>query len=152
MKILFVTSTRNGDANLSTGLLEHLRTKYTKAEVTIACGPAAAPLFECYPSLKKIIVLDKMVLSLHWLYLWAHSAGAFWDMIIDLRDAPITRVLFSKNRHTMRRVAGVQRRIEQISSVLGLKKIVGPKLWTNSHHEKMLLAYQSLRLNLLLHK
>ena len=56
MKVLFVTSTRIGDAILSTGLLEHLRAEHPDLEVTIACGPAAAPLFEALPGLRRIIV------------------------------------------------------------------------------------------------
>ena len=67
MNILFVTSTRIGDAILSTGLLEHLRSRNTGINVTIACGPSAAPLFYDLPGLKQIIILDKMILSLHWL-------------------------------------------------------------------------------------
>ena len=63
MNILFVTSTRICDAILSTGLLEYLRAKDNIINVTIACGPSAAPLFYELPGLKKIIVLDKMVLS-----------------------------------------------------------------------------------------
>ncbi len=42
--ILFVTSTRVGDAILSTGLLAHLMETRPGARFTIACGPAAAPL------------------------------------------------------------------------------------------------------------
>ncbi|MDP7343406.1 MAG: hypothetical protein QF767_08665, partial [Alphaproteobacteria bacterium] len=45
MKLLFITSTRIGDAVLSTALLSHLIERYPEAEITIACGPAAAPLF-----------------------------------------------------------------------------------------------------------
>ena len=63
MNILFVTSTRIGDAILSTGLLEYLRAKENAIDVTIACGPSAAPLFYEFPNLKQIIVLDKMLLS-----------------------------------------------------------------------------------------
>ena len=51
LRILFITSTRVGDAILSTGLLAHLIERHPDARVTIACGPAAAPLFDAVPNL-----------------------------------------------------------------------------------------------------
>ena len=41
--ILFITSTRIGDAVLSTGLLAYLIGRYPGAEFTVAAGPLAAP-------------------------------------------------------------------------------------------------------------
>ena len=38
LRILFITSTRVGDAILSTGLLAHLIERHSDARVTIACG------------------------------------------------------------------------------------------------------------------
>ena len=67
MRILFVSATRIGDAVLSTGLLGHLTEVHPGARITVACGPAAAELFEAMPSLDRVIVLEKMVASLHWL-------------------------------------------------------------------------------------
>ncbi|MBT5177424.1 MAG: glycosyltransferase family 9 protein, partial [Rhodospirillaceae bacterium] len=43
MKLLFVTSTRVGDAILSTGLLHRVIENNADVQVTVACGPAAAP-------------------------------------------------------------------------------------------------------------
>ncbi|MCZ6745098.1 MAG: glycosyltransferase family 9 protein, partial [Alphaproteobacteria bacterium] len=45
MNILFITSTRIGDAVLSTGILDHLICQFPDARITVACGPEAAPLF-----------------------------------------------------------------------------------------------------------
>ena len=70
MKLLFVTSTRLGDAIISTGILNQLIEDNPNLRITIACGPAAAPIFEEVPNLERIIVLDKMLFSLHWLRLW----------------------------------------------------------------------------------
>ncbi len=137
MKVLFITSTRIGDAILSTGLLEQLRTENSEIEVTIACGPAAAPLFEAFPGLKKIIVLDKMLFSLHWIHFWSLTIGTFWDMVIDLRNAPITHVLRRRKRYAMTRTRDDMQRVEQISRVLNLAKIVSPRLWTSDRHENL---------------
>ena len=70
MRILFVTSTRIGDAVLSTGLLDHLLRAYPEARFTIACGPVAEDVFARMPRREETIVLAKRSLSLHWLELW----------------------------------------------------------------------------------
>ena len=59
MKILFITSTRIGDAVLSSGLLADLAVRYPSARITVACGPAAAPLFAAAPRVERIIVMHK---------------------------------------------------------------------------------------------
>ncbi len=69
MKLLFITSTRIGDAVLSTALLSYLIDKYPQADITIACGPAAAPLFTETPGVTRIIVMKKRVMGGHWLAL-----------------------------------------------------------------------------------
>ncbi|MFN8981315.1 MAG: glycosyltransferase family 9 protein, partial [Alphaproteobacteria bacterium] len=38
MRILFISSTRIGDAVLSTGLLDHLMRAHPEARFTIVCG------------------------------------------------------------------------------------------------------------------
>ncbi|MBT5938333.1 MAG: glycosyltransferase family 9 protein [Rhodospirillaceae bacterium] len=141
MKVLFVTSTRIGDAILSTGLLEHLRLQNPQLEVTVACGPAAAPLFEALPGLKRIIVLDKMVFSLHWLRLWLLTIGTFWDLVIDLRNAPATFLLGRRQRRGMPRSGGDIRRVERIARVMNLPDIVPPKLWTSAREDILAKEY-----------
>ncbi len=136
MRILFITSTRVGDAILSTGLLDHLIAKHPRARITIACGPAAAPLFEAVPNLDEIIVLDKMVLSLHWLTLWAKCVGAVWDILVDLRSSPMPFFLVAKSRHRMVRGRARVHRIEQLATVLGLAEAPPPpRLWTTADHQ-----------------
>jgi len=137
MKVLFVTSTRIGDAILSTGLLEHMRAKYTDINVTVACGPAAAPLFTEFPGLNEIIVLDKMLFSLHWLRLWILTIATYWDIIIDLRNAPVTHILMRGKRYTLPLGRNNHHRVEQIASVLNLTEIVSPKLWTRPYHDNL---------------
>jgi len=90
MRILFITSTRVGDAILSTGLLSKLIADNPEAKITIACGPAAAPLFEAVPKLERIIVLNKMIFSLHWIAMWWDAVGKFWDVLVDLRNSPMS--------------------------------------------------------------
>jgi ADP-heptose:LPS heptosyltransferase len=129
MRILFVTSTRVGDAIISTGLLEHAIRQYPGARVTVACGPAAAGLFDAVPNLDRVIVLDKMLFSFHWLRLWILTVGKFWDLVIDLRNAPVTYILFRKTRRGMPRVGSDERRVQRMARVLDLDEPPAPHLW-----------------------
>ena len=137
MKILFITSTRIGDVILSTGLLEYLRKTNTDVEFTIACGPAAAPLFEEFPGLKRLLILDKMIFSLHWLRLWGYTIANFWDIIIDLRNAPISYALLRKRRYGIPRKFVNDLRVKKISETLKLSEIASPKIHPSAKAVKL---------------
>lgn len=136
MRILFVTSTRIGDAILSTGLLSHLIDSYPGASITVACGPAPAPLFAAVPGLEKVIVLDKMLFSLHWVRLWALCANRYWDQVIDLRNAPLTYLLPYRRRHGITREKHTRRRVELLAGVLDLDPPPAPRLWIAPVHRE----------------
>ena len=140
-RILFVTATRVGDAILSTGLLDHLIGIHAGARVTVACGPAAADLFAAVPGLERVIVLDKMVFSLHWLGLWAASVGRRWDVLVDLRNAPITYLLASRRCYRAGRDRRPVHRVRQLAGVLGLADDPpAPRLWSTARHEELAAA------------
>lgn len=130
-RILFVTSTRVGDAILSTGLLNRLLTDNPGARVTVACGPAAASLFAAVPGLERVIVLDKMLYSLHWLYLWWQCGRRLWDEMVDLRNSPMTYLIPARRRHRMGRT-GAGHRLERLAEVMGVEgPPPEPKLWAS---------------------
>ena len=66
MQILFITSSRVGDAILTTGILKYLVDHYKTAKFTIACGPVAKGLFDNVPGLEAIITMRKGSLFPHW--------------------------------------------------------------------------------------
>ena len=92
MRILFVTSSRIGDAVLSTGLLDHLMRRYPDARFTVACGPVAAGLFAHMPQLERLIVFDKRRYGRHWLGLWAKTVLTGWDLVVDIRASALACV------------------------------------------------------------
>src|SRR5919198_6009431 len=98
MHILFVTATRIGDAVLSTGLLAHLIERYPGTRLTIAAGPAAAPLFEAVPGLERLLVIEKRRWSLHWLSLYARAVRRRWNLIVDLRGSALAWLLRADER------------------------------------------------------
>lgn len=99
MNILFITSNRLGDAVLSTGLLDYLIRTYPAARITIACGALPASLFEGMPSLQNIIILKKQSYNRHWLKLWMKTVSTRWDIVVDLRDSAVSRLLSAKKRY-----------------------------------------------------
>ncbi|NQV82681.1 MAG: glycosyltransferase family 9 protein [Rhodospirillales bacterium] len=130
MKILFITSTRVGDAILSSGLLAHLIANHPEARITIACGPAAAPLFGAVPNLDRVIVLDKMLFSMHWVAMWSLVVGTVWDVVVDLRNTPMTYPLVAKRRYRLSRKKPPGHRVEQLAAVMGLfDRPPDPKVW-----------------------
>jgi len=138
MRILFITSTRVGDAILSMGLLDHLIDRHPGARVTVACGPAAASLFEAVPGLDRIIVLDKMPFSLHWLRLWALTIGIFWGAVVDLRRSPMSYMLVARRHYRLGRGRTGLHRVRQLAEVLDLSETPpSPKLWLSDAAEKL---------------
>ncbi len=129
MKILFITSTRIGDAVLTTGLLESLLKQFPGASVTIACGPLPAPLFTRVPGLSEIIVLTKKTYSRHWMDLWRRCHHHSWDIIVDLRGSIISYFLKAKKRYVWKSVQEKTHRIEHLSQLLELPSPAAPKIW-----------------------
>ena len=130
MRILFITSTRLGDAVLSTGLLGHLIDAHPGARITVACGPAAADLFEAVPGLDRVIVLEKMIGSLHWARLWALCTWRLWDLVVDLRNAPVTYILPARRQRHFKRSREPEHRLVELSRVLDLQdNPPAPRLW-----------------------
>lgn len=136
MRILFITSTRIGDAVLSTGVLNHLIKTHPTAKFTIACGPVAAPLFEATPQVERIHVMTKKKRSMHWVDLWKDCGFTWWHRVIDLRNGPITYLFPTLRGCHLHRDDKTLHRVELFSNLLKLDEPQGPVLWTNAAHEK----------------
>ena len=134
MRILFVTSTRIGDAVLSSGLLAHLVERYPAARLTIACGPAAAPLFEATPNLETIFRLEKRNRSAHWLGLWSRCASKYWHLVVDLRRTGLAYLLPTFRRRLMGPGEPGLHKVRQYARTLGLDE-ASPHIWTTEAHE-----------------
>ncbi len=128
MKILFITSNRVGDAVLTTGLLAWLEQRYPDARFTIACGPYGADLFRAVPRLDTLIVMTKQKWKGHWVDLWKQCIGTQWDLIIDLRNSAVSRLLRTKKTAIHKKASG-QHKVVDIGSVLGLTPPPNPHIW-----------------------
>src|SRR5215471_16381238 len=136
MHILFVTATRIGDAVLSTGLLAYLIERHPEARLTIAAGPVAAPLFEAFPRLERVVVIEKRRWSLHWLSLYGAVAVRRWDLVVDLRGSALAWLLRAGDRKVMAKGDGREHRVRQLARLFDLDPPPNPHLWTASHHDR----------------
>ncbi|MCB1652104.1 MAG: glycosyltransferase family 9 protein [Alphaproteobacteria bacterium] len=132
MNILFITSSRIGDAVLSTGLLNHIQTRWPAAKVTIACGTLAVSLFDGYPLRARTIAMKKEKYNKHWIKLWRQVIATRWDMVIDLRDSAVSRLVWAGQRYIFSPRLNKDKKLhkaEQNAAVMGLENVPDPKLW-----------------------
>ena len=129
MRILFITSTRIGDAVLSTGLLDHLLRAHPEARFTVACGPVAEGVFSRMPQLERLIVLAKKRWSLHWLELWSKVFFRRWDLVVDLRGSAMAWLLWTRRRAVMRGGRRAGHRLQHIADTMGLNPAPRPVVW-----------------------
>ncbi len=130
MKILFITATRLGDAVLSTGLLDYMWRTWPKGKVTVACGPLPASIFEGFPNVDKIISLKKKPRNGHWIDLWKQVVGTRWDIVVDMRNSAVSRLIFAKKRYVFGgRKGEALHKVEQAAYLMRLEEPPAPKLY-----------------------
>ncbi len=130
MRILFITSNRLGDAILSTGVLAHFLHDHPGAEITVVCGKIAAPMFRAAPGLKEIIAVEKQRFSLHWLGPFAQFALRRWDLMVDLRDVAIMKLIPARRRIFGAAASGMRHRLEDFAELTGAGGTVpAPHFW-----------------------
>ncbi len=102
VNILFITSTRIGDAVLSSAvipaLIEHYQLQPDKAKITVACGQLPADYFKNFPCVVNILPISKRRYSLHWWDLWQICKKMDWDIVVDLRHSILGHCLKLKQR------------------------------------------------------
>jgi len=138
MRILFITSTRIGDAVLSSGLLAHLVAQHPGARISVACGPAPAPLFAALPGLERVIALKKAPLGGHWLKLWGETLPFPWHTVVDLRRTALTWLVLARRRYRLGREVPGMHKVRQYARLLGLEdNPPSPQVWTNANAEAL---------------
>lgn len=130
VRILFITANRLGDAVISTGLLSELLRRHPQAEVTVACGPVAASLFEPCQQVVRVIAFTKRRWDLHWYDLWRKCVGTRWDLAVDLRGSGLTFALRSRVRRILRGGRRPGRRLGHVASLFHLHPVPLPVTWS----------------------
>lgn len=130
MRILFITSSRIGDAVLSCGLLDYIAKHTPDAKVTIVCGVLSASLFEGYPLLDELIPLKKQKHNKHWLLLWKRVVRTRWDIVVDLRNSVMSRFIISDKLYTIgKHVDKSAHKVIQNAEIMKLEDVPNPRLW-----------------------
>ena len=135
MRVLFVTSTRIGDAVLSSGLLAHLIERHPGARFTIACGAPAAGLFAAVPGLERVLPIVKRRHGGHWIDLWRACLGRHWDLVVDLRGSALAWLLRARERRVLRGDPGATHKVHQLGALLDLDPPPAPRLWSTAEQE-----------------
>jgi ADP-heptose:LPS heptosyltransferase len=134
MNILFITSSRIGDAVLSTVILHYLEKKSPDLKVTVVCGELTTHLFKNIPFCTQIISLKKKKHSMHWFDLYKKLRASKFDEIYDLRG---TLLGFFLKTHKLFRWKKKYHNEDkhQVESLKQMAKIenrdVAPKLWVD---------------------
>jgi len=131
MKLLFITSSRLGDAVLSTGLLHHAVQRFNPSEIWVACGSIAAPLFQALPGVKRVIALEKQPYGRHWLTLWQQGVGQGFGVVIDLRNSIVSYLLFARHTFRLGRSDKTRHKAEQLAAVMAVQPVPYNKIWLN---------------------
>ncbi len=134
MKILFLTSNRVGDAVLSTGLLAWLVQNQPTAKLTVVCGPFGSDLFRATPNLERLIILKKQDWNLHWFKLWQDCVDTKWDIIVDLRNSIVSRLLRADKRFYGVRRLGAHKVVEN-AAALNLSPPPALHIWLDATAE-----------------
>jgi ADP-heptose:LPS heptosyltransferase len=130
VRILFISSTRIGDAVLSTGLLDHLMQAHPEARFTIVCGRVAEGVFRRMPRLDRLIAVEKRRYSLHWLEIWGQLATTRWDLVVDLRASAIAWLLWTRDRRVIQGGRRPGHRLTHLAALLGVDPPPLPVIWT----------------------
>ena len=104
--ILYISSSRIGDAVLASGLLQRLHDEIPNARFTIVASSLTAPLYRDTPNLDQIVLMDKSKGRGHWFKLWTQVRGRRWGLVLDRRGSSISSFLSAKKRAVHRRSSG----------------------------------------------
>ena len=135
MSILFITSTRIGDAILSTGILSWLHEQYPEDGITIACGGPASKVFGEGPNLEALHIIRKQRNHGHWWQLWRAMVPRKWRVVVDLRRSAMPWLLLAGKRYSVPYDRAGRHRVELNASMFGIPP-QNPKIWTAPEHRE----------------
>ena len=128
MKILFIGYNRLGDAILSTSLLRI----YNKNQnhITVICSPISEDIYSSFKFVRKIISVEKKKYSKHWIDAYKQIEKFNWDLVIDLRNTVLSRIIFKKKVFRFKVKNQDLHRVDNLYNLINEKKRPGPKIIT----------------------
>lgn len=128
MKILFITSNRLGDGVISTAALNYFIDKYPACKITVACGSLVKGIHEQFPNVEKVITLNKQPYKKHWISLWLQIYKTKWDVVVDIRNSMVSRLILAKQRYIWSKNDPTKHKTTQIAEFLKTNETLYPKL------------------------
>lgn len=130
MRLLFITSSRIGDAILSTGILNHYIGQYPDIKITVACGNLVSGFFRAVPQVEAVIDIKKQSWNRHWLKLWRRVVATRWDIVVDVRNSSVSRTIRAKERYMFGpRIDKNTHKVEQMAQIINVSPPPAPRLW-----------------------
>lgn len=125
MKILFIGNTRLGDAILSTSILNHF--KKSNVKITVVCSPVSADVYKIFSNVENIISVVKKKRSKHWLEIYLKLERCKWDLVIDLRNTIISRIIRKKKIYRIK-INNNKHKVESLCKTIGLNSVLSPNI------------------------
>lgn len=134
MSILFITSNPLGDAILSTGAIRWLSEKFPGEGIVVACGPAAAGLFQAMPEVEAVWPMPKLPRGGHWRNLWLRASRRRWRYVLDLRGSAFAYTVLARGRKVPPPPDSRPRhRVEHLTEALGAAAPLAPRIcWSGA--------------------
>ena len=129
MKILFIGNTRLGDAILSTSILNYYSDK--EAYITVVCSPLSENIYKNFPYVDNIIAVKKKKRGKHWITVYRALERINWDLIIDLRNTIITRIIRKKKIIRLTAFNKSEHRVQSLCKLLDIDYIIPPSIPLN---------------------
>jgi ADP-heptose:LPS heptosyltransferase len=130
VRILFISSTRIGDAVLSTGLLDHPMRAHPEARFTIVCGRVAEGVFRRMPQLERLISVEKRPIRCIGWKSWGQVACDALGLVVDLRASAIAWLLWTRARKIIQGGRRPGHRLTHLAALLGVDPPPLPADWT----------------------
>ena len=126
MKILFIGNTRLGDAILSTSILNYYSGNNIK--ITVICSSLTEKIYKNFSNVRKIIAVDKQKRGKHWLEAYSLLERVYWDLVIDLRNTVISRLIRKKKILRIGKANPYEHRVESLCNLINVKETISPNL------------------------
>ena len=126
MKILFIGNTRLGDAILSTSILNYY--SGSNLSITVVCSPLTENIYKNFPNVKDIIAVNKKKRGMHWLETYSLLERVCWDLVIDLRNSILSRLIRKKNVLRIGKVNPYKHRVESLCNLINTNEVISPNI------------------------
>ena len=130
MNILVISSNLIGDNILSTGIIKYFSEKHPNSKLTIVVGPSAAPLYENFPNIEKVIIVKKQQFNFHWLTIWKKCFIKKWDIVIDFRSSLLSYTLLHHKNYVFKK-SNNKHHLEQLVDSFQIDFIPYPVIFDN---------------------